>query len=385
MKVVRLIARLNVGGPAVHVILLSEAMGREGWQTLLVKGREGPKEGDMLALARAKGVSTHLLPELGRELAPAADLRSLVRLLGLLWRERPEVVHTHTAKAGAVGRAAALLYNALAGLSGRPRAKLFHTFHGHVLRGYFGPAKSRLFLAVERWLARRSTALITLSEGLRRELVELGVAPEERFRVIPLGLELKPFLTATPGQLRAELGLAPGAPLVGLVGRLVPIKAVDQFLEAAGAVAEARPEAHFVVIGDGELRGALEAQADALGLAGTVHFLGFRFDLERLYPDLDVVALSSRNEGTPVSLIEAMAAGRPVVATRVGGVPDLVEDGESGLLVPPDDPKALAEAILSLLGSPERRRAMGERGRARVYPALDISRLAADLKALYQG
>lgn len=383
MKIVRVIARLNVGGPAIHTILLTEALSRNGWQTVLVKGQEGACEGDMMELARAKGVSPLLFPELAREIAPLADLRSLWRLLRVLWRERPDVLHTHTAKAGAVGRGAVFLYNALARVTGRRPAKVFHTFHGHVFHGYFSPEQTRWFLAIERWLARHSTALITLSEGLKRELVELGVAPAEKFRVVPLGLELKRFAQARQGTLRSELGLTAGAPLVGWVGRLVNIKAVDQLLLAARIVADRLPEARFALIGDGELRGRLEAQAKDLGLTHAVHFLGFRFDLERLYPDLDVVTLSSLNEGTPVSLIEAMAAGRAVAATRVGGVPDLIEHGRTGLLVPPQDPEAMAGAILTLLGSPELRRQMGERGRERVYPGLDISRLVADLKALY--
>lgn len=383
MKIVSVIARLNVGGPAIHTILLTEALSREGWQTVLVKGVEGASEGDMMALAREKGVSPLVIPELGREISPLSDLKCLGRLLRLLWRERPEVVHTHTAKAGAMGRAAALLYNLLARSAGRRPLKIFHTFHGHVFQGYFGPAKTRCFLAIERALARRSTAVITLSEGLKRELVALGIAPEERFRVIPLGLELKPFVEGRVGGLRGELGVGPEVPLVGWVGRLVPIKAVDQLLLAARIMNERLPQARLVLIGDGELRPELEAQARELGLSGVVHFLGFRFDLARLYPDLDVVALTSLNEGTPGSLIEAMAAGRSVVATRVGGVPDLIEDGRTGLLVPPRQPELMAEAILRLLGSEGLRHELGERARQRVYPALDISRLVADLKGLY--
>jgi len=383
MKVIRVIARLNVGGPAIHTILLTAALNRNGWQSVLVKGVEGAAEGDMMALAEAKGVRPLLFPELGREIALKDDLRCLARLIALLWRERPDIVHTHTAKAGAVGRAAALLYNALARVTGRRRLKVFHTFHGHVFHGYFSEKKTRLFLAIERFLGRRSTAVVTLSEGLKQELLGYGVAPESRFRVVPLGLELERFVKASPGALRAELGLGAEVPLVGWVGRLVTIKAVDQLLLAARVVHQRCPEARVIIVGDGELRGRLEAQTASLGLTGVVRFLGFRFDLERIYPDLDVVTLTSINEGTPVSLIEAMAAGRPVVATRVGGVPDLVADGESGLLVPPGDPSAFAEAVLKLLASPGQRRRLGEHGRALVYPALDFSRLVADLKELY--
>jgi glycosyltransferase involved in cell wall biosynthesis len=204
-------------------------------------------------------------------------------------------------------------------------------------------------------------------------------------RVMPLGLDLDRFVGcgAARGRLRAELGLAPDALTVGIVARLVPIKAHEVFLEAAGRLRRRLPRVTFVVVGDGERRTELEGEARRQGLQGHIHFLGWRQDLERIYADLDVVALTSRNEGSPVSLIEAMAAGRPVVATRVGGVPDLIEDGLTGALVGTGDAGALADAIGTLLADPDRRGAMGTAGRKRVLPAFGAERLLADIDRLY--
>jgi glycosyltransferase involved in cell wall biosynthesis len=202
---------------------------------------------------------------------------------------------------------------------------------------------------------------------------------------MPLGLDLDRYVTADArrGELGAELGLAPDAPVVAIVARLVPIKAHEVFLRAARRIRETLPASQFLVVGDGERRPALEALAAELGLGASVRFLGWRRDLERVYADAWVVALTSRNEGSPVSLIEAMAAGRPVVATRVGGVPDLVDEGVTGHLVPPGDPDALARATTGLLLEAARRRAFGHAARARVVPAFGASRLVADMDALY--
>jgi glycosyltransferase involved in cell wall biosynthesis len=315
------------------------------------------------------------LPELGRELTTRRDAVVLSQLVRLMRRERPDIVHTHTAKAGTLGRLAAFL-------TGVP--VIVHTFHGHVLQGYFSSARTRLFIAIERALARVTTRLIAVSPSVRRELLDMKIGRPERFDVIRLGLDLDPFLEAERlrGQLRAEIGVGPTVPLVGIVGRLVPIKGHDQFLEAASRIATL-PAAHFVIAGDGELRGVLETRAAELGLSKRVHFLGWRADLPRIYADLDVVVLSSLNEGSPVALIEAMAAGRAVVATDVGGVADVVASGVAGILTPPRDPAALAGAVQAVLADDSRRAAMGRAGRASVYPTYSVPRLLQEIDQLY--
>jgi glycosyltransferase involved in cell wall biosynthesis len=376
LRVLRVIARLNIGGPAVHATLLTERLDPTRYDSRLVTGIEDPREGNYLDLYSRSVSGLVVLPELGREIQGWSDLKAITRLIRLMREFRPHIVHTHTAKAGTVGRLAARLARV---------PLVVHTYHGHVLHSYFSSAKTRFFLAIERWLARRTDRLLTVSERVRQELLDLGVGSPKRLTVIPLGLELDRFLTCESlrGQLRAELGTGPETLLVGIVARLVPIKRHEWFLEAAVKVTQRYPGCQFLLVGDGERRQELEEFVRQLGLDGQVRFLGWQRDLERIYADLDLVALTSANEGSPVSLIEAMAAGRPVVSTRVGGVPDLVENGVAGLLVPPGDPAALAEAMTTLLADPQRRRLMGQAGRERVYPALSAQRLVRDIDQLY--
>lgn len=376
VRVVRIIARLNVGGPALHTTLLTARLDPRRYETRLVAGREAPGEGNYLALHGTTLPEVTILPALGREVRGAADVVALGQLVALMRRVRPHVVHTHTAKAGTLGRLAARL-------TGVP--VIVHTYHGHIFHGYFSPGRTRVFLGIERMLARWSDCLLAVSDTVRRELLALGVGTPDRFRVLPLGLDLDRYVTAGArrGELRAELGLSPEVPLVAIVARLVPIKAHEVFLEAARRIQAVLPAARFLLVGDGERRQALERLAAALGLGAHVRFLGWRRDLERVYADAWVVALTSRNEGSPVSLIEAMAAGCAVVATRVGGVPDLIEDGVTGRLVPPDEPAALAEAVVGLLRDADRRRALGGAARRRVVPAFAAERLVAGVDRLY--
>jgi len=375
IRVMRIIARLNIGGPAVHVVLLTDRLRPPDFESTLVCGQIGAHEGDMAYLVQERGITPVYVPELGRELSPLRDLLTLFKLWRLMRRLRPDVVHTHTAKAGFVGRIAAWL--------ARVPVRV-HTFHGHVLHGYFGPAKTRVFLWLERLSARLSDRLITISPALRDELAErYGVAPAAKFSVVPLGLELDGLAQSArhAGAFRAEYNLPEDAPLIGIVGRIVPIKNHTLFLAMAARVRRARPAAHFVIVGDGEGRAAVEDQVDALGLRDAVTFTGWQRDLAPIYSDLDVLVISSDNEGTPVSIIEALAAGVPVVSTAVGGVPDLLRQGEFGRLAPANDPDALAGAVLAALDDP----AGGQDAiRQAVVAAYDAGRLARDLAALYR-
>jgi glycosyltransferase involved in cell wall biosynthesis len=376
LRVLRIFSRLNVGGPSVHVILLSAGLRPLGYETRLVVGRESPREGNMLALAAEKSVTCEAMAGLGREIAPLQDLRALFGLLRLMRAWRPAIVHTHTAKAGLLGRLAARA-------AGVPT--VVHTYHGHVLRGYFSPAKTAFFRLLETRLAAAADALVAVSESVRQDLVGLGIAPAGKIRVIPLGLDLAHLTAPLPrGLLRREAGIPDGAPLVGMVGRLVPIKDVPTFLRAARIVREAKPEARFALVGDGEERPALESLRRELGLDGEVTFFGWRRDLAAVYGDLDVVVNASRNEGTPVALIEALAAAKPVVATRVGGTPDLLGEGERGRLVPPGEPNALAGAVLETLEESEAARHRAQAGREHVLARHSADRLVRDVDALYR-
>ena len=376
LRVLRAITRLNIGGPAIHVILLTRGLQNDRFASALVTGLESPSEGTLRTLAVARGVHPHVVAELGREVSPVNDLRATLSMYRLIRRMRPHIVHTHMAKAGTAGRLAARL-------AGVPI--VVHTFHGHTFHSYFGRAKTALFLQIERTLGRLTDRIVAVGEEQRRDIAGHGVAPLDKIVPIPLGLEIDDLLDAERerGGLRGELGMEESARLVGIVARLVPIKAHEVFLAAAARVRAAEPRAQFLVVGDGERRRELEALARALGLGDAGRFLGWRADMKRLYADLDVVALSSNNEGSPVALIEALAAARPVVATDVGGVSAVVRHGQTGLLVPPRDPAALADGMLELLRDSARAETLGRAGRAWVYPRHAASRLVRDVEGLY--
>jgi glycosyltransferase involved in cell wall biosynthesis len=376
LRILRIFSRLNIGGPSLHVILLSAGLRPLGYETRLVVGRESPREGNMLPLAAEKNVVCESMVGLGREIAPLQDLRALAGLHRMMRAWRPAIVHTHTAKAGVLGRIAARA-------AGVPT--VVHTYHGHVLRGYFSPVKTALFRWLETRLASSADALVAVSESVKQDLVALGIAPASRIRVIPLGLDLAHLAGRLPrGGLRSEAGIPVGVPLLGMVGRLVPIKDVPTFLRAARIVSEARPEVRFALVGDGEERPALESLCRELGLDGKATFFGWRRDLAAVYGDLDVVVNASRNEGTPVALIEALAAAKPVVATGVGGTPDLLGEGERGRLVPPGDPESLARAVLETLEGSEAARRRAQAGREYVLKRHSSDRLVRDVDALYR-
>jgi len=286
-----------------------------------VAGQVGKGEGSLQNLAENAGVKMKLLPALGPEINPAKDLLALIQLIGVIRRFKPDIVHTHTAKAGFLGRWAARL-------CGVPN--IFHTYHGHVLRGYFSKPKQELYRLLERLAGKMSTQLITLTEGLAGELAGLGVAGRDKFAIIPLGLDLAPFLEVQPhSELKARLELDSKIKLMGCVGRLAPVKNLSAILEALPALPD---EVHLVLVGDGEERKVLEAKTFTLGVADRVHFYGWCENLPWLYGGLDLVVNCSKNEGTPVSLLEAIAAGVPVLASPVGGIPELLRLAGTGTL-----------------------------------------------------
>lgn len=377
IRVLRVIGRLNVGGPAIHAVLLTERLDPSRYASVLLTGTESPDEGNHFALHGRSLSSVKVIPTSGGRPDWRRDGTALLELYRCIKSYRPHIVHTHTAKAGVLGRLAARC-------AGVP--VVVHTYHGHILDGYFSPLKTRAILSVERALAHLTDRILSVSDTVRHQLIAKRIGRPDQHNVVPLGLDLEPLLTAERwrGRLRQELGLTPTDALIGIVARLVPIKRHEVFFQAAKQVIAEIPRSHFVVVGDGQRRRELEELVRGLGLERHVRFLGWRADLPEIYADLDVVVLSSRNEGSPVSLIEAMAAARPVVATRVGGIPDLVEDQVNGLLVPADDPRSLAQAMVALLSNAAQRQALGAAGRERVYPAFSAPRLLQDMDKLYE-
>lgn len=377
-KIVIVIARLIIGGPTEHVMLLNTRLDPASFQSVLVCGRGNPGEADLLDRARAQNLCIAEIPEIvGEANFGLRDVIAIWKLYRILRRERAAIVHTHTAKAGFVGRIAGWLART---------PTVIHTYHGHVLRGYYSPLKTRLLRWLETLLARVCRVIVVVSPMVGDELVNLGVVSRSKVRVIPLGIELDRYLTCDSlrGAFHAELRLPPDARLVAVVGRIAPIKNHDLFLDAAKRVLAAIPNAYFLVIGDGLGRPVLEQRAHTLGIASNVIFTGWRLDLARVYADLDVLVVSSINEGTPVSAIEALAAGCPVVATSVGGVPDVITDGIHGYLVPSRDVDAMADRIVTLLRDPAQRRAMGCAGREMAAARFRADRLIRDIESLYR-
>jgi len=383
IRILRVIARLNVGGPALHVSYLSSELDKIGYETILAAGRVGPEEGSMEQVAVERGVTPRYISGLQREIEPWKDTAVVGRLLAILRDFRPHIIHTHTAKAGALGRIAAQLAGSV-----RPQA-VVHTYHGHVLRGYFNPAVTATFRQVERHLASVTDALIAVSPEVRDDLARLGIAPADRITVVRLGLDLEARTAATPDARavqREALGIGEDVVLVGWLGRMTEIKRVDDLIKAFADLQRRQGfDAHLALVGDGPLRDSMQALATSLSVEDRCHFLGYRDDVGSLYQAFDVVALTSANEGTPVTLIEALASGLPAVATDVGGVRDVVEDGRSGLLVPQGDVGAVAEALGRLAADAGLRTRLGDEGKASVSDRYAIPRLVADMDSLYRG
>lgn len=381
IKVLRVIARLNVGGPALHVAYLTEGLAGRGYETTLVAGSLAPGEESMAFVAAERGVRIEPLVDLHREIAPLRDLRAIFRLAKLIRRERPQILHTHTAKAGAVGRLAALL-------AGPARPPIVvHTFHGHVLRGYFSAPLEFGFRLLERLLAYWTTALVAVSPQVRDDLVALGVAPASKFTVVRLGIELERRVRDEEGaglETRRLMGVPPEAFVVGWVGRMTAVKRTEDLLRALRRLVDLGVDARLCLVGDGPDREPLEQKAHELGVVRRCLFVGYQDDVAPFYDAFDAMLLPSANEGTPVSAIESLAAGCPVVATRVGGVPDVVRDGVDGFLAEVGDAETMAGRLAELAADPERRRAMGASGRDRVFERYAVDRLVDDIDRLYR-
>ena len=363
--------------------MLSDRLRDDGFETLLIHGSLAEGEGDMNYLLQDRRVPTAFVPSMQRAVAPAADLSAMSSILRHLMAFKPDIVHTHTAKAGTVGRAAAFAYNRIA----RTKARTVHTYHGHSLEGYFRFVGA--FIAVERLLARATDRLIAISPRIEADLRErYRIGRRGQWAVVPLGFDLAPLVAvddAARDAARQALALDPAARVVTIVGRLTAIKQHELFLQVARIVVDREPSAVFVVVGDGERRRELEALAVSLGLERHARFLGWRKDLATIYGATDVCVLTSRNEGTPVAVIEALAAGVPVVSTEVGGVRDVIDEAVLGAVAADGDAAALADAILRALSPAMRTAEAIAARRASVTKRYGFDRLAADIGGLYRS
>lgn len=385
MRVIHAITRLDRGGSARNTLLTALGHDRMRFEPLVVTGLPEPGSAhgglgaaeDSRRCLEAGGVRLYLIPTMTRSLRPIQDLRTLWRLIRLFRRERPAIVHTHTSKAGALGRVAAWI-------AGVP--VVVHTPHGHVFYGHFGRVLSRFSLLVERLLAGRTTRLIALTEAERDEHLQEGVGTRPRFAVVPSGIEVDRFkaVAGMRGRSPVEFDCPPDALVVGSVGWLTPVKGHRVLIEALARLKPAHPRLYGMIVGGGELKGELEALARRCGLGACVRLLGERQDVPDCLAAMDIFVLPSLNEGMGRALIEAMAAGRPVVATRVGGVPAIVQDRRTGLLVPPNDPGALAEAIAELLQRPDWAKELGAAASGRIGAQFGTAAMVRAVEAVYE-
>jgi glycosyltransferase involved in cell wall biosynthesis len=399
IKVVRLITRLNNGGPAKHVVWLNSGLNEDAFDSVLVAGSVEENENSLDGYAAFYGIHPYYVPQMTRSVSFTKDAVSLYKVIRLFFREKPDVIHTHTSKAGFIGRAGALVYNLF------HDAKVVHTFHGHTFHSYFGPLKGRVFLAIERFFARYATDRIVVISGRQFEEINkvFQVGKAEQFDIIPLGVDMA--LEDTDGAARQSIPFREefeldGYLVVGVVGRIAPVKNHRMFLTAASMMLKSGygDRVRFVIIGEGAERDTSELREFVRkeGMEGFVVFAGNRHDTRNFYDALDIVALTSVNEGTPLSLIEAMAAEKPFVATDVGGVGDLMVstpkavDGfggfrmySNGILVDVGDAVGFAAALGMLAENEALRNQMGNKGREFVRINYSKERLIRDMESLY--
>ena len=374
VRVIHVITRLDMGGSAQETLFTVLTLDPQFYKVVLIKGStnesamtqaEFQNVNQQLAAACDRGVEIITLPSLVRRISPWHDLKALVLLWSLIRRYKPHIVHTHTSKAGVLGRLAAWLARVPA---------IIHKPHGHVFYGHFGPRFSRFFLMVERLLGRITDHVVALTPMEARDYLGLRVLTAEKISIIHSGVALNRYhITAKKRQQKKkELGISPDSLVVGFVGWLIPIKGVTYLVNAMAEVVQRHPNSLLVLVGKGDEKGEeeikLRERVASLGLADRVRFLGWRPDVDEIMSCFDIFVLPSLNEGMGRVLVEAMSAGLPIVASRVGGIPDLVTHGENGLLVPPANAGALEQAISDLLSDKSRRKHMGETGKKMCRP-----------------
>ncbi len=372
IRVLQVITRLVVRGVPRHVLELAAGLDRDRFSVDVAAGRGEPGEGTLWPEAATRGLRPMLVPALQRAVSPSADARALVSLYALMRRGRYQIVHTHISKAGVLGRLAARL-------AGVP--VVLHTYHGPVAEVEAGGVAGAAFRLAERTMARLSDRLVAVSADTARRSLDMGLGRPSQYCVIHNGIDLARFV-GWEGPRPA--GLPAGAAVIGAVGTLTAEKSLDVLLAAAARLRARLPEMHLVLVGDGPLRRRLETQAAVLGLGPRVQFTGLVADVRPWLGHVDVLVTPSRREGLPMVLLEALAMRRPVVATRVGGIPEIIEDGANGILVPPGDAAALAEALLRLLADRELRERMGNHGRQAVVERFGLAAMLRRTEALYE-
>jgi glycosyltransferase involved in cell wall biosynthesis len=378
IKVARIITRLNVGGPAYQATVLNHLLANRGYETLLIHGHIAEGETSFDSLLNEYPLQSIYCKDLRREISPIHDIAALAQIMRILKQFQPDIVHTHTAKAGLLGRIAAQIL----GVRG-----IVHTYHGHVFEGYFGGPKAKMILRAERFLAKRTDRLVAISERLKDELCEkFQIAPPKKFVTIELGLPLERFLKLPErGLFRQKFNLGDDAILIGTLGRLAPIKNHQKMLAVMAELIHRHPDKdiHLIIGGTGVLENELRESTARLGLMEKVHFAGLVEDLPQFYADIDMALLTSDNEGTPVTLLEAQAAGKWVVAPNVGGIADVL-NSQAGSLVMPNQVSAYVAALSSVIETGSQRAASSLTAREKIVQRFNSSNLSDNIDHLYR-
>jgi glycosyltransferase involved in cell wall biosynthesis len=369
IKVLRIIARMNVGGPAVQISNLMRGLDPKIFDQKLITGYCEQDEIDYLEL-NAPEIPCTRIKGFGRRVSLKEDFLTFFYLAKEIKNFKPDYIHTHTAKAGVLGRIAAILMFS--------RAKLIHTFHGHLLHGYFSPFKTKLVVLVEKLLAMRSTILVSVGEQVRDDLLAAGVGRQDQFKIIPPGVNLG----AIPEShlTRTNLGIPESATVITFLGRITKVKRPDRFAQVALQISKQNPSAYFLIVGSGELEEILKSELSTIPLK--VKFLGWRNDIENILGATDILLITSDNEGTPVSAIQAGIAGIPTVSTNVGSVSKIIEDGVSGILTSLN-PIEIAEQLQKLITGTKLRQILGERAKLDIIERFSVSQLIKKHEEIY--
>ena len=369
IKVLRIIARMNVGGPAVQISNLMRGLDPKIFDQKLITGYCEQNEIDYLEL-NAPEIPCTRIKGFGRRVSLKEDLLAFFYLAREIKKFKPDYIHTHTAKAGVLGRIAAILVFS--------RAKLIHTFHGHLLHGYFSPFKTKLVVLIEKLLATRSTTLVSVGEQVRNDLLAAGVGRQDQFRIIPPGV----YLGAIPKShlIRTSLDIPESATVITFLGRITKVKRPDRFAQVALQISKQTPNIYFLIVGSGELEEILKNELSTI--SPKVKFLGWRNDIENILEATDIMLLTSDNEGTPVSAIQAGMAGIPTVSTNVGSVSKIIEDGVSGILTSLN-PSEIVEQLQKLIRDTKLRQTLGERAKLDITERFSVSQLIKKHEEIY--
>ncbi|MBU1863221.1 MAG: glycosyltransferase family 4 protein [Candidatus Omnitrophica bacterium] len=376
-KVLYIITRLDRGGTTDYIIETIASLDRERYQTMLVYGHTNDPDGQIKKRLHEKNIRCFCIDELQRELNLWKDTIAFLRLYSIIKKEKFDIVHTHSSKAGIVGRWAAWI----AGTK-----YIVHTPHGHIFYGYFGTVVTKVFIYIERLTGLITDKIITLTQIGKEDHIRFKIARAEKFIPIYSGIEVSRFRNThvDPLLIRKKMHIPPDTPVIGTVSRLTYIKGNAFLIDALSLVIQTYPQTLLLVIGDGEERNSLEDKVQQLGLVDNVRFLGFRDDVFELLHALDIFVLASLNEGLGKAILEAMACGKPVIASRTGGVPEVVRDGVTGILVPPGDSESLARTLLSLMGNKEKAQELGMKGKEMVSDVFSVKRMIENIDDVYK-